>query len=275
MTVAALLQKIQSFPENLRPPLKCIHCLTELVLDEHWPFCPNFHCSERVFGRLQKFVDVLDMKGAGEETLKALARRGVVKTPADFFRVTVQQFQELDRKGEKHFEKFRIGLESVKSLRTAEIFASLDIEGRGTWEAITAVPGLQTPEQILQQAEAQNINLFAKARMVTPDRAKTIIIKVNEVRSEILDLLSFIQAKQAGTKLLGIVFCLTGALSRPRPKIEADIKNAGGTVASSVSSRVKYLVTDDPTSSSAKNKKAREVGVQVVNEEFLKNLLES
>jgi len=215
------------------------------------------------------------MKGAGEETLRALAKNQVVKTPADFFRVTLEQFKKLERKGEKHFEKFQTGLVSVKSLRTAEIFAALDIEGRGTWEAITAVPGLQTPAQILEAADAGNVNLFSKARLVTPDRATKIIAKILEAKDEILDLLSFIQAKQAGTKLLGLVFCLTGALSRPRPKIEADIKNAGGTVASSVSSRVKYLVTDDPTSNSAKNKKAREVGTQVVNEDFLNSLLGS
>lgn len=257
---------LESLPANLQPPKNCPCCSTPLVIQDAWVACPNFHCNNRVYGRLQKFINVLDIKGAGIETLRGMVELGMVKSAGDLFRVTEEQFCKLDRKGEKHFDKFKQGLELVRKMRPAQIFAALDIEGTGTWDAICAVPGLQTPTQVLTQAKANNYHLFANAVRVSPDKAQRIISEILERESEVVSLIGEIVVKETGTKLLGKTFCLTGSLSQPRPKIVERIKGAGGSVASDVSTRVDYLVTDDLASGSSKNKKAKQLNVRVINE---------
>lgn len=263
---------LDSLPVNLQPPKNCVCCGTPLVIEDAWVMCPNFNCNNRVYGRLQKFVDVLDIKGAGIETLRGMVDLGIVKTPGDLFEITEDQFCKLDRKGEKHFAKFKQGLDVVKTLRPAQIFAALDIEGIGTWEAICSVPGLQTPDQIMEAVTLNKVMLFANATRVSPEKAAKIIAEITVRKSEVESLLSKITVKKTGSKLIGKTFCLTGSLSIPRPKIEDRIKSEGGQISSSVSSKTTYLVTDDPNSGSSKNKKAQQLGVQVISEQKLNEM---
>ncbi|MDR0908345.1 MAG: BRCT domain-containing protein, partial [Spirochaetaceae bacterium] len=72
--------------------------------------------------------------------------------------------------------------------------------------------------------------------------------------------------------LSGVSFCFTGELhSMKRNEAEARVKALGGSAKSSVTKDLSYLVTNDPASNSGKNKKARELGIQVIDEDaFLK-----
>jgi DNA ligase (NAD+) len=265
-------QILEKLPANLKPPTNCPTCGTKLTLDDAWPYCPNFSCPNRIYGRIQKFVDVLDIKGAGIETLRALVDLGV-KTPADLFNITEQEFCNIDRKGDKHYAKFQQGLDSVKKLRVAQIFAALDIEGIGTWEAICSVPGLQSPDQIMQAVKEDRAFLFANATRVSVEKANKIISEIKNRWSEVTALLEKIKVKETGAKLIGKTFCLTGSLSVPRPKIEELIKENGGQVSSSVTSRTTHLITDTPDSSSSKNKKARQLGTKIINETQFREML--
>ena len=71
----------------------------------------------------------------------------------------------------------------------------------------------------------------------------------------------------------GFSFCITGALSLPRKEYENLIEKNGGKNVSSVTSKTSYLVTNDTTSGSSKNKKAQELGVRIISEDELKELL--
>jgi DNA ligase (NAD+) len=237
-------------------------------MQDAWPYCPNYYCTDRVYGRIQKFVNVLDLKGSGIETVYALVKAELVKQPADLFDVKEEDFVALEGKGEKHYAKFQQGLQKIRSLRTPQIFAAMDFEGVGTFEAICSIAGLQNPEEIIKAAE-ENPILFAKAERVSEEKAERISKEIIERKQELLNLLSKINVKKSGSKLLGKSFCLTGSLSRPRPIIEDEIRVLGGSVSGSVSKRTNYLVCEDPDSNSGKAKKARELGVILITEESL------
>ena len=253
-----------NLPTNLQPPKNCIHCGTQLIIHESNPFCPNYHCWMRVYGRIQKFVKVLDIKGSGIETLKGLVKAGIIKSPADLWDITEQQFCQLERKGEKHYAKFRQGLEAKKDMSPAQFFASLDIEGLGTWENICSVKGLSTISEILSQADAGNIPLFDSALYVSSDTARSIFSQIRQKRGDIEKLRQKVQLKTAGTKLIGKVFCITGSLSRSRSQIETWIKDNGGGVSSDVTSRTTHLVCNDKDSKSSKMKKAQKKGIPIL-----------
>jgi len=80
-----------------------------------------------------------------------------------------------------------------------------------------------------------------------------------------------IAARAGGGPLEGKSFCFTGELaSMKRPAAEAKVRVLGGTAKSSVTKDLTYLVTNDPGSGSAKNEKARSMGVKIIGEgEFL------
>lgn len=252
-------------PENIAPPTTCPSCKTATVIEGDWPMCPNYHCNMRVRGRIQKFVDVLDVKGVGELTLVQMVEQGLVKTPADLFDIDLPTYLKLDRVGDKHFAKMQQGLENARDMSTAQFFASLDIEGLGTWEAITVVPGLSTIDDIVHAATHDRLK-FAQAVRVSPEKAMSITQQIVELADDIEALRKHVRFKVAGTKLMGKCICITGSLSQPRPKVEKKIKDAGGQVSSSVTARTTHLVIDDLNSTSSKAKKARELRILMISE---------
>jgi DNA ligase (NAD+) len=273
--LSATVQRISNLarlPSNIKPPANCPSCKTALTIQDAWPFCPNFLCPMRVYGRLQKFVDVLDIKGAGVETLKGLAMKGLAKTPGQLYKVTEAQFTTLERKGEAHFKKFRDGLERARTMRVPQFFACLDFEGEGTWENIIEVPGLSTVEGILSSLK-NNYLLLAKAVRVSDEKALNLKNEIEERYWEVECLQEEIKMKVVGTTMAGKVICITGTLSRPRPQLEEMIINAGGKVAGSVTSKVTHLVTDDPNATSGKAKEARAKKIPMINEKALMEML--
>ena len=68
-------------------------------------------------------------------------------------------------------------------------------------------------------------------------------------------------------------FCITGSLSLPRKEYELLIEKNGGKNVSSVTSKTSYLVTNDTTSGSSKNKKAQQLGVEIIDESTLRKML--
>jgi len=216
----------------------------------------------------------LDIKGAGEETLKQLVKSGLAQTPADLFNVSIVSFCKLERQGSKGYLKFISGLEAKKGMTTAEFFAALDVEGVLTWEAIVKVPGLQTVGQVKEQAAKENWELFDKALRVSMEKAKKITDAINNRLREIEALESKVIIKEVGSKLIGMTFCITGTLSKPRREIEAQIKGEGGQVGS-FTSRTTHLVTNESNSKSGKMRKAKEAGTSIITESSLQEMLVS
>ena len=93
-------------------------------------------------------------------------------------------------------------------------------------------------------------------------------------RAKIEDLLSYIEFEEAHEAdtiqdLEGKTFVITGSLNSfaNRDALKKEIEDRGGKVAGSVSSRTSYLINNDSSSSSSKNRKARELGIPVITEE--------
>ena len=91
--------------------------------------------------------------------------------------------------------------------------------------------------------------------------------------TDILDLDESFEA--AGTSLEGKTFVITGSLEHyvNRRDLKADIEAEGGKVAGSVSANTDYLITNNPESGSAKNRSARELGVSIITEEEIMDML--
>ena len=93
-----------------------------------------------------------------------------------------------------------------------------------------------------------------------------------EKRRIVDDLLAEVELDQsfeaAGDALAGKTFVITGSLNNfeNRDQLKAEIEKAGGKVAGSVSAKTSYLINNDINSTSGKNKKARELGIEIIDE---------
>ena len=102
-----------------------------------------------------------------------------------------------------------------------------------------------------------------------------------EKRRILDDLLQVIELdetfEESGSTLAGMTFVITGSLEHyaNREALKAEIEAAGGKVAGSVSAKTAYLINNDRTSTSGKNKKAQELGIPIIDEEAIRSWLAS
>jgi DNA ligase (NAD+) len=98
-------------------------------------------------------------------------------------------------------------------------------------------------------------------------------------RAELDELLTMLNIDEsyeaAGTSLEGKTFVITGSLEHyaNRKDLKAEIEAEGGKVAGSVSAKTDYLITNDPNSGSSKNRTARELGVAIITEDEIIEML--
>jgi DNA ligase (NAD+) len=90
---------------------------------------------------------------------------------------------------------------------------------------------------------------------------------------ELAGMLSVQEEAEKTGPLAGMSFCLTGTMSRPRDAIAKSIEAAGGEVKSSVAKGLTFLVQADPSSTSGKSQKAAKLGVQVIGEDKLNEMM--
>lgn len=262
-------------------PCKCSTCGTPLVDEGTRLYCPNRNCNKKVLHQLLKWVAVVDIRDLGETLVTSLFKTGKVKSIGDFYALTVQDLtpyfldNESLESGKKSLgaEKVFNSIQSHKKIPLAKFISGFDIEGIGETVVETLMQsGYSTLDKMLSASEPQIASVYRFAEIL----AHTFVSGLQENRSEMEQLVSsgtieLVQGEKKGT-LSGLSFCFTGEMkTMKRADAQNLVKENGGSVKSSVVKGLSYLVTNDTTSGSSKNRKAAELGVPVINEdEFLK-----
>jgi DNA ligase (NAD+) len=263
-----------------RPPERCPSCDTPTYKPDEGVFtkCPNRVCPGRQWQLLKHFVSrgAMDIDGLGEKQVGQLQQAGLVRTAADFYRLTAEQLTALEGYGEISANKtieniaaskeqpfgrllFAIGLEEVGFVtgrNLAQRFRSIDALLAASPEAIEQTPGVgpKMAQRIAEQlADEQMRELIADLRS-------------EGVRMEL-------EGPPPGEgPLAGKTFVLTGTLpDLTREEATERIEGAGGRVTSSVSKKTDYVVAG--ASPGSKLEKAERLGVAVLDEPGLLALL--
>lgn len=262
-------------------PCKCSACGTDLVDEGTRLYCPNKSCEKKVVHQLLKWVSVVDIRDLGETLVKELFNTKKVKSIKDFYNLTVQDLTpyfldgESLESGKKSLgaEKVYNSIQSHRKIPLAKFISGFDIEGIGETVVETLMgAGYTTLEKMLSATEAEIASVYRFAEIL----AHTFVSGIQDNRKEMEELVSggvieLVQGENRGS-LSGMSFCFTGEMkTMKRADAQNLVKEKGGAVKSSVVKGLSYLVTNDTTSGSSKNKKAAELGVPVINEEeFLK-----
>lgn len=262
------------------PPADCPICGTPTHKPQDGVFthCPNRDCPGRRWQLLTHFVSrgAMDVDGIGEKQVTVLMERGLVRTAADFYRLTAEQLMELERFGEVSSANAVAAIAASRERPFGRVLFAIGIEGIG---AITGRNLAQRFRSIdaLMAASAEQI---ADTPGIGPIVGQQIHDQLRDERMRALigDLRQLgLRLEEAGPPpeqgpLNGKTLVLTGTLpTLTREQATERILAAGGRVTSSVSRRTDYVVAGEAAGS--KLEKAERLGVPVLDEAGLEAVL--
>jgi len=273
----------ESRPPDSKPwemPRQCPACGTPVVREEGEAItrCPNPTCPAKTVSRLRHFASrlAMDIEGLGIETSTQLTETGLVKTPADLYRLTYDQLVNLERFADLSARNLLAAIEASKTRPLRHVIYALGIRMVGEATALALARRFGSLEAL---AEA-TVEDLQSVRDVGPEVARQIhdCRAVPEQRETIRQLLAACvrpqpeQAVAGSGPFAGKTVVLTGTLTQySRESAKVEIERRGGRVSGSVSRKTDLVVAGEDAGS--KLKKAQELGVRVVDENGFKELL--
>ncbi len=244
--------------------------------------CTNPDCLAKHVKKFSHFVsrDALNIEGLSESGLLKLIGISAIRTFPDLFRLADHRDEivELEGFGQKSFDNLAASAERASHTTPARLLYGLGVPGigvatsalisracRNSWHAIETLDeeGLTSIDGVGSVMARDYVDFFA-------DEDNKAVV------AELLGMLELDESYEAaGTSLEGKTFVITGSLEHysNRKELKAEIEAEGGKVAGSVSDRTDYLITNNPSSGSAKNRAAREHGVEIITEEDIRRML--
>jgi DNA ligase (NAD+) len=304
---------VRSLPERrtgtergFEMPVACPVCGTPVVRPEgevrHR--CPNVRCPARIFEELAHFAGRggMDIEGAGYAVITQLLETGLLRTRGDFYRLSVEDLEGLDRFARRSAENLAASIERSRRRPLARILNALGIPQVGEqtaidlarWIAATWPPATDEPmsgedgwlARVSRELRASDPERFAEVPGIGPTVAASIArYLTDEATADVLDDLvragveperpAPVPAPGAGEEagpLAGRTVVVTGTLEGfSREEAEEAIRAAGGKASGSVSRKTDYLVAGPGAGS--KLAKATELGVPVLDEAGFRALL--
>lgn len=273
---------------NLELPKTCPACDTPVIIKNEQGVktinCPNPKCPAKRIKSLTLFVsrDAMNIDGLSEATIEKFADAGYLKELADFYHLDNHRDEIVKAEGfgEKSFNNMQKAIDASRKVKPEKLLYALGIPGIGVanakliskackseWSKIESItkPELLEIDGIGDVMAEAYVSFFADEE----NRAKLARLKAELDIDE-----SF---EEAGALLKDLTFVITGSLNHyaNRDELKALIESLGGKVSGSVSAKTSYLINNDTTSTSGKNKKAKELGIAVIDEDTIKNCIDS
>lgn len=254
-------------------PAECPVCGAKVEKDEEGAFlrCTGAECPAQLSRNISHFVsrDAMDIDGLGSAIVESLIEKGLIKSPADIYYLTLDEMCSLWQKGDLAAKKLLAAIESSKQqdvsrliyalgirqvgAKTGKVlashFGSLDALMAATVEELTDVPdvGLVTAENI--------------AAWFAQPQSKHMVERLRDAGVNFESLRTV-----TDNRFAGMTFVLTGALSKfTREEATEKIELFGGKAAGSVSKKTSYVVVGENAGS--KERKARELGIPILSED--------
>jgi DNA ligase (NAD+) len=294
--VRPVVEKRTGDEREFEMPATCPVCATPVVQDEGAVrvYCPNQACPARVSQEFSHFVGRggMDIEGAGWKVLEQLLQRGMIRQRGDFYRLSVEDLESLDRFGRKSAENLHKAIQKSRRRPLARILNGLGIPQVGEQTAIDLSDWLveQVPagggwlERAADFLETAGPEAFEAVYGVGPTVATSLAAYFGPdgPGGDVLRDLAAAgiepelpEPRPAGADegpLAGKTLVVTGTLPGfSRQEAEEAIRAAGGKPGGSVSKKTDYVVAGEAAGS--KLTKAQELGVPVLDEDAFRRLL--
>lgn len=242
--------------------------------------CPNSECAAKQTKSFALFVsrDALNIEGLSEATILKLMGKGFVHKREDIFKLEEHKdtIKEMEGFGEKSVKNLLQSIEKAKNTTPERLLYSLGIPGIG-------VANAKLISRYCKNSWQEMINLNVEELLCIDGIGE---IMANDYYdyfrthnfNELIDILNIDEGYvKVGNVLTDKVFVITGSLEifENRKQLKDAIEVLGGKVTGSVTSKTDYLVNNDFKSNSSKNKKAKDLGVEIITESQVVSLMKN
>lgn len=244
--------------------------------------CPNENCEGKLLNVFDHFCGKkgLDIKGLSKATLEKLIDYGWIEKFTDIFNLKDYRKEWINKPGFGQKSVDRI-LESIEKSRTCDFEAFISALGI---PMIGKVLAHKLVNNFIDYADFRNAiehdYQFSKIADIGLEKEKSLLSYDYTVADELINnryiKLNYPSDEKAEAEgnLQGLTFVITGKLGKyykTRDVIKEVITKRGGRVVESVSSKTSYLINNDKSSGSAKNKTAQSLGIPIISEEDFHN----
>ena len=269
-------------PEGTTPyflPDRCPVCGAAVERDENGAFlrCTGAECPAQLSRNIAHFVsrDAMDIEGLGSAIVEALIEKGLVRSPADIYYLTLDEISGLWKSGTTAARKLLAAIEDSKNRDFGRLIYALGIRQVGAKTGKVLASYFGTMDALMQAGQEELTQV--------PDVGEITAVSIYEWFRQEQSIHLIRRLREAGvnfectrtvtdTRFAGKTIVLTGALSRfTREEATEKIELFGGKAAGSVSKKTSFVVAGENAGS--KERKARELGIPVLTEdEFLEML---
>lgn len=274
---------------KLEPAKICPACGHETEIrsenEARFLYCVNPECPAKKLKNFSLFVsrDALNVDGLSEQTLEKFIGHGFIHKYSDIFHLDRfrSEIITMEGFGEKSYENLIQAVEKSSHTELYRVIYGLGIAGIGLANAKVLCRYYSDDIEKLKTADVESLLEIDGIGQVLAENIVRYFKDVEKL-SQLTELLQELDiVKQEGSDdvpktLEGMSIVITGSLTHfsNRKELQELIERAGGRAAGSVSAKTAYLVNNDITSTSGKNKKAKELGVPIVTEEDFIKILE-
>lgn len=224
------------------------------------------------------FAQTLEINGVSDKTIAKLREAQLLKTPADFFRLKVNDVIALEGFAKRSAENLVKSIQERKKIPLAVFLAALGLKRGGLVKCREVAARFSTLGNVLSATADELMQEKGWAEKSAQDFIDSL-----HARSQwITELLSVVEVLEDSTQieraqfashpLAGKSVCITGALSQPREIYARKLERLGAKVASSVSGKTHYLVCNEESASS-KFVQAKKLGIPILKEAELQEML--
>ena len=246
-------------------------------------YCMNPDCQAKKIKSFTLFVsrDAMNIDGLSEATLEKFILKGFIKDFGDIFEIGRyrEEIVNMDGFGEKSFDNLMASLERARHTTLPRLLYSLGIANIGLANAKVICKEFDYDLEKMIHATGEEISSIEGIGPVIA-QSYTAYFADEENMRKLRHLLSHLEleaVKQENRLTLeGKQFVITGSVEHfaNRAQLKEYIEQRGGKVTGSVTSKTDYLINNDVTSNSSKNKKARELEIPILSEEDFLHMAE-
>lgn len=265
---------------NLVIPDKCPVCGREARIrkenDVETLYCMNPDCVAKKIKSFSLFTsrDAMNIDGLSEATLEKFIAMGFIHNFGDIFEIGKykDQIVEMEGFGQKSFDNLMMSLEKAKETTLAKVIYSLGITGIGLANAKVICKYFDDDIEKIRYADEEEISSIEGIGPVIAGSLADYFKSAenNQKLDHLLSHLHLVHEETSAEQVFaGKTFVITGSVEHFSNRSEAKefIEARGGKVTGSVTKKTDYLINNDKTSASSKNKKAQELGIPILSEE--------
>jgi DNA ligase (NAD+) len=240
-------------------------------------YCTNKQCPAKHVKLYTLFVsrNAMNIDGLSEETLEKFIDAGYIHEFADIFKLNRYEDEIVNTPGfgRKSYDNLMESLDKARQVELHRLIYSLGISNIGTANAKLICKHFSDDLDKIRKATVEQLVEIDGIGDIMAEKFTEYFSDENnnEKLNNLLEQVSILKTEDDGTEqnMEGLNFVVTGSVNHfnNRNEVKEYIEKRGGKVTGSVTSKTNYLINNDVMSNSSKNKKAKELGVEIISEE--------